>query len=152
MAKLELYSTAITSDCRWYSARSLVLASFYVNPPPTPGVRHGLFRVRDLRIAASRLRAADLLVLSENWYDTAFANELNGPLVDDPRRLIKTTPEAVAFYRSALAGSHPLLEPVTTLRPPTFMPELLLHRRGYGSFTQFVGDIAILRPKLTGSR
>ena len=97
--------------------------------------------------AAPRLRAADLLILSENWYDTAFANELNGPLVHDALRLIKTTPEAVSFHRSAIAGEHPFLEPVATLRPPTFMPELLLHRRVYGSFTQFVGDIVILRPR-----
>jgi hypothetical protein len=136
----------------WYAREqpSLVLASYYVNPPPTPGVRHGLFRVRDLGLAPSRLRAADLLILSENWYDTAFANELNGPLVHDAQRLIKTTPEAVAFYRAAIAGDHPLLEPVAMLRAPTFMPELWLHRRSYGSFTQFVGDIVILRPRFAG--
>ena len=120
-----------------------MLASYYVSPPPRSGASHGLFRVGDARGNATRLRRADALLLSENWYDTAFANELNGPLVHDPRRLIKTTPEAVRFYRRALAGDHPLLEPVARLRAPTFMPELLLHRAAYGSFTQFVGDIAI---------
>jgi hypothetical protein len=122
-----------------------VLTSFYVNPPPVPGVRRGLFRVADAQGGAYRLRAADLLILSENWYDTAFANELNGPLVHDPAHLIKTTPEAVAFYRQALTCEHPLLDIAAWLRPPTFMPELLLHRRIYGSFTQFVGDLVLLR-------
>ena len=65
--------------------------------------------------------------------------------MQDPARLIKTTPEAVSFYRQALTGEHPLLDIAAWLRPPTFMPELLLHRRLYGSFTKFVGDIVLLR-------
>ncbi len=132
---------------RWYAEHKpqRVLSSYYVNPPGTSGVRHRLFRVRDLvPVPAYGLRG-DTLILSENWYDTAFANELNGPLVHDARRLIKTTPEAVAFYRRVLAGEDPWLEPVARLRAPTFMPELLLHRATYGSFTQFVGDLVILR-------
>lgn len=131
----------------WYAEHrpARVLASYYVNPPPDSGARHRLFRIADTRASGAGLRRADTLILSENWYDTAFANELNGPLVDDPTRLIKTTPEAVDFYRLALAGEHPLLQPVAHMRAPTFMPELLLHRRAYGSFTQFVGDIVIFR-------
>ena len=131
----------------WYAQNrpAQVAASYYVSPPPGSGVRHRLFRVSDVRGSAARLRQADTLILSENWYDTAFANELNGPWVGDPARLIKTTPEAVAFYRRALADEHPLLRQVARLRAPTYMPELLLHRRTYGSFTQFVGDIVIFR-------
>jgi hypothetical protein len=131
----------------WYAEHTpqRVLASYYVNSPPGTGAQHRLFRVADTLGNAAGLRRADTVILSENWYDTAFANELNGPLVQDVSRLIKTTPEAARFYRQALAGEHPLLEKVTHLRAPTFMPELLLHRRYYGSFTQFVGDIVIFR-------
>jgi hypothetical protein len=131
----------------WYAGNQpqAVLASYYVNPPPGTGARHGLFRPEYARGNAERLRQADTVILSENWYDTAFANELNGPLVGDPRRLIKTRPEDVAFYRAALDDRHPHLQRVAQLRAPSFMPELLLHRAGYGSFTQFVGDLVIFR-------
>lgn len=135
----------------WYAqARpERVLASYYVNPPPTRGTRHALFRVRDQDNAFGGLerywRRADTLILSENWYDTAFPNELNGPLARDPAKLIKTTPKAVAFYRQALADEHPRLQKVAHFRAPTFMPELLVHRALYGSFTQFVGDIVVYR-------
>ena len=131
----------------WYAALGpkVVMSSFFVNPPPRTGAVQRLFRVSYTRGQATRLRLADTLVLSENWYDTAFANELNGPLVHNPSRLIKTTPEAVMFYRSAVADRHPHLEQVARLRAPTFMPELWLHRVAYGSFTQFVGDLLIFR-------
>ncbi len=131
----------------WYAQAQpgAILSSFYVNPPSAPGLRKGLLRVARSAPTARELAAADYVLLSENWYDTAFANELNGPLVNDPDRLIKTTPAASAFYRSALAGKHPMLRVEQHFRLPTFMPELLLHRVAYGSFTQFVGDIVVLK-------
>ncbi|MFT7287809.1 MAG: hypothetical protein ACI87W_001924 [Halieaceae bacterium] len=131
----------------WYASEQpgSVLASYYVNTPPATRARQGLFRVDDAQGPAQRLRRADYLILSENWYDTAFANELNGPLVGRPERLIKTTAQAVDFYRQALSGQHPLLEEVARFSAPTFMPELILHKRIYGSFTQLVGDIVIFR-------
>ena len=91
------------------------------------------------------LRQGDYLVMSENWYDTAFANELNGPLVNAPARLVKTKPEYTAFYRAALAGEHPLLVPEHSLPVKNFMPELVLHKAFYGTFQLFVGDLAIFR-------
>lgn len=129
----------------WYATHrpQRVLASFYVNPPPVSGAVHRLFRVAYAE--DRRLDWADTLILSENWYDTAFANELNGPLVHDTARLIKTTPQAVDFYRAAIADEHPRLQQVALIRAPDFMPELRLHREWYGSFTQFVGDIRVYR-------
>lgn len=104
----------------WYASNQpqAVLTSYYVNPPPGTGARHGLFRPDYGEGNAERLRQADTVILSENWYDTAFANELNGPLVGDPRRLIKTRPQDVAFYRAALGNRHPHLERVAQLRAP----------------------------------
>jgi hypothetical protein len=122
-----------------------VAVSFYVNPPPASGASHQLFRAAGPGGVEAGLHAAQLLILSENWYDTAFANELNGPLVRDPAHLIKTTPAAARFYRDALADDHPRLQELLRLRPPSVMPELLLHRAFYGSFTQFVGDLVIFR-------
>ena len=72
---------------------------------------------------------------------------MNGPLTHNVNRLIKTTPEKVAFYRAALTDSHPMLEKQAQFRAPVFMPELLFHRAIYGSFTQFVGDIVVYRVK-----
>ncbi|MEM6773409.1 MAG: phospholipid carrier-dependent glycosyltransferase [Pseudomonadota bacterium] len=124
---------------------AVVLSSYYVNPPPVPGLRRGLLSVARAAPSARELGVADYVLLSENWYDTAFANELNGPLVNNPDRLIKTTPAAVSFYRSALAGEHKLLSVEKRFRLPTYMPELLVHRFAYGSFTQFVGDLVVLK-------
>ena len=84
-------------------------------------------------------------VLSENWYDTAFANELNGPVVDNLDLLVKTTPEYATFYRQVLAGVHPYLEPHDEYLLSHFMPELRLHRHWYGNFQLFVGDIKVFR-------
>lgn len=144
----------LVSDYRYDPRRSLaswyaqhqpqrVLNSYYVNPPPASAAVHRLFRVP--YASDQRLAWADTVILSENWYDTAFANELNGPLVADTQHLIKTTPEAAAFYRAALAREHPRLEHLATLRAPTFMPELQAHHFFYGSFTQFVGDLQLFR-------
>jgi hypothetical protein len=133
----------------WYAREAPrgVLYTYYVNPPPGTAARHGLLDPQGLGLESPLPAAVDTLILSENWYDTAFANELNGPRVQDPERLIKTTKLSAAFYRRALADADPRLRVVERLEAPTFMPELLLHKRYYGSFTQFVGDIVILRPR-----
>ncbi|MEO0437015.1 MAG: hypothetical protein AAF098_08920 [Pseudomonadota bacterium] len=130
-----------------------LLSGFYANPPPAASVSRTLFRVPNLspESAAKTLDTVwtshpnALLILSENWYDTALPNELNGPIDDDPRKLIKTRPAAVDFHRRALNDEYPGLSLVEHLKAPTLMPELLLHHRWYGSFTQFVGDLVVLR-------
>ncbi|WOJ92257.1 hypothetical protein R0135_10710 [Congregibacter variabilis] len=129
----------------WYAEQrpSMVLASYYVSPPRASGVRHGLFRPTYALSNSPQLQQADAVILSENWYDTAFANELNGPLANDPAHLIKTTAQEARFYRQATSDEHPLLRLQAHYRAPSFMPELLLHYVAYGSFTQFVGDIMI---------
>jgi hypothetical protein len=131
----------------WYRQHpdSRVYFSYYVNPPPESGARSRLFHPEYASGDATELKRARYLVLSENWYDTAFANELNGPLATDLTRLVKTTPEYARFYRDALAGRHPLLVQERLLDVDNFMPELLLHRRFYGTFQLFVGDIRIFR-------
>jgi hypothetical protein len=120
--------------------------SYYVNPPPE-AVRGAarLFRPEYAFGDAAALQQAGYLILSENWYDTAFANELNGPVVSHLDRLVKTTPEYARFYRDALAGRHPNLILEESFDVTNFMPELLLHRWLYGTFQLFVGDIRILR-------
>lgn len=131
----------------WYAEhpQARVFYSYYVSPPVAALDRSRLFRPEYAQGDAEILRRADYLVLSENWYDTAFANELNGPLVHDPSRLIKTRPEYVAFYRDALAGRHPHLVEESVIPVTDFMPELTLHRKFYGGFPLFVGDLRIFR-------
>ncbi|MEM6544588.1 MAG: hypothetical protein AAF680_06775, partial [Pseudomonadota bacterium] len=132
-----------------------VLNGFYVNPPPAPSVPQALFRLPNVSQAAFTDALGSLwaehpnalLLLSENWYDTAFPNELNGPLSKVPQKLIKTRPAAVDFHRRVLNNEYPGLTLVEKLSPFTFMPELLLHYRWYGSFTQFVGDLLVVRVK-----
>lgn len=133
----------------WYAEQrpSMVLASYYVSPPSGSGVRHGLFRPTYAMSNSPQLQQADAVILSENWYDTAFANELNGPWVKNPAHLIKTTPQAARFYRQAVSDEHPALRLQAHYRAPSFMPELLLHYAAYGSFTQFVGDIMIFEAR-----
>ena len=132
---------------QWYAEHpdARVFYSFYVNPPVGTGAGNRLFRPEYAAADAAALRQANYLILSENWYDTAFANELNGPLVGDPARLVKTRPEYARFYRDALAGRHPHLVQEQYLPVENFMPELLLHRRLYGTFQLFVGDLRIFR-------
>lgn len=132
---------------QWYDEREprRVLASFYVNPPADSGARHALFRADLARYGAAGLGGAGYLILSENWYDTAFANELNGPLVGDLARLVKTTPGRARFYRRALAGQVDYLSLERALPVRNFMPELRLHKRWYGTFQLFVGDILVYR-------
>ncbi|MEP5569063.1 MAG: hypothetical protein ABJN62_14590 [Halioglobus sp.] len=129
----------------WYQqhSESAMFTSFYVSPPA--GLRAALFRPEYAAGEAEQLKQADFLVLSENWYDTAFANELNGPLVSDLEKLVKTKPEYAAFYRRALSGKHPLLEPAQAFDLMHFMPELLLHKQWYGNFQLFVGDVKVFR-------
>ena len=67
------------------------------------------------------------------------------PLVGNPQRLVKTTPEYTAFYRAALAGQHPLLEMEQEFDLHHFMPEMLVHRAVYGNVQLFVGDLKIFR-------
>jgi len=131
----------------WYRAHAQdnIFYSFYVNPPPQLSRNSLLFQPEYAFGDAQQLRQAQYLILSESWYDTAFANELNGPLVNSPRRLIKTRPEYVQFYRQVVADRHPLLREETVYALHNFMPELILHRMFYGSFQMFVGDIRIYR-------
>lgn len=128
----------------WFAANpgAAVLASYYVSPPPGSATRLFLPSVAD---DARVLDSADYLVLSENWYDTAFANELNGPRVDSLESLVKTTPAYANFYRQALAGEHPRLELVREIDIVNYMPELQLHEQFYGNFPLFVGDLRIFR-------
>jgi len=129
---------------QWYRDHpgARVFYSYYVNPPAG---QNRLFRPEYAAGDAAVLRQGDYLILSENWYDTAFANELNGPLTDDLSRLVKTRPEYTQFYRNALAGRDPHLQLEQVLALRNFMPELLLHRRFYGTFQLFVGDLQIFR-------
>ncbi len=132
---------------QWYRdhPQALVLYSYYVNPPAVAAANSRLFRPEYAAGDARLLRRAQYLVLSENWYDTAFANELNGPLVGDLSRLVKTRPEYARFYRDALAGRYPYLAGEQLIPVDNFMPELLLHRWFYGTFELFVGDLRIFR-------
>lgn len=125
--------------------QSRVFTSFYVSPPNSMARNSRLFQPEYAAGDATILRQAQYLVLSENWYDTAFANELNGPLVNDLERLIKTKPEYATFYRQALAGEHRHLKLEQAMDLQHFMPELLLHRLWYGNFQLFVGDLKVFR-------
>ncbi|GAB5413768.1 MAG: hypothetical protein Cons2KO_13710 [Congregibacter sp.] len=133
----------------WYASHEprRVLTTYYVNAPAQAGARHRLLRPTSAQRMDAQLQWADTVILSENWYDTAFANELNGPFAADTSRLIKTSVGAAEFYRTALADRHPYLRVIERLSPPRFMPEMNLHYALYGSFTQFVGDIVILEPR-----
>jgi hypothetical protein len=131
---------------QWYDDKQpeRIFHSFYVNPP-AQGAAHQLFRPEYASGDAAVLRQAQYLILSENWYDTAFANELNGPLTGNLDRLIKTRPDYALFYREALSGSHPSLQIEEAIDVHNFMPELVLHKVFYGTFQTFVGDIKIMR-------
>lgn len=130
---------------QWYAehAHDQVLVSYYVSPPPQSMAQSHFFRPEYAFGSGQLLKRADYLILSENWYDTAFANELNGPVTNAPARLIKTTPEYAAFYRETLMGNHPDLKVVQAIDVQNFMPELVVHKWFYGTFQMFVGDIKI---------
>ncbi len=130
---------------QWYTEHpdSNVFFGFYVNPPMSAMQRSQFFKPEYAFGDAASLHAGDYLVLSENWYDTAFANELNGPRIDRVDRLIKTKPAYTRFYRRALAGQDPNLQLDKGIDVPNYMPELLVHRWLYGNFHLFVGDLKI---------
>ena len=130
----------------WYEENQpeRVFHSFYVNPPAGRAA-HRLFSPEFAQGDAAMLRQAQYLILSENWYDTAFPNELNGAITNRLDRLIKTRPDYALFYRQALSGSYPALRMEAELDVSNFMPELVLHKLAYGTFQTFVGDLKILR-------
>ena len=130
---------------QWYKAHpaARVFISYYVSPSPEGMAQSKFFRPEYAFGVAQTLKQANYLILSENWYDTTFANELNGPITSFPERLVKTKPEYVAFYRSTLAGKHANLQLERAINVRNFMPELLLHKQFYGTFQMFVGDIKI---------
>jgi hypothetical protein len=132
---------------QWYAEndKARVFFTYYVSPPQQSARNSRLFRPEYALGDGAMLRQAQYLILSENWYDTAFANELNGPVVSAPARLVKTKPAYAQFYRDALAGRHPNLELERAIDVTNFMPELMLHRWLYGTFQLFVGDIRIFR-------
>lgn len=132
---------------QWYAKHPTdrVFISYYVSPSPAGMRQSQFFRPEYAFGDAQTLKQANYLILSENWYDTAFANELNGPLIAVPERLIKTKPEYVEFYRNTLSGKNPALELERAIDVQNFMPELLLHKWLYGTFQMFVGDIKIYR-------
>lgn len=132
---------------QWYTEHldSNVFFGFYVNPPMSAMQRSQFFKPEYSFGDAADLLVGDYLVLSENWYDTAFANELNGPSIDRLDRLIKTKPAYTRFYRRTLAGQHPHLQLDKSIDVSNYMPELLVHRWLYGNFHLFVGDLKIYR-------
>jgi hypothetical protein len=122
-----------------------VYTTYYVVPPRS-ATRTALFRMDSyVRYGRRYLAAADYLILSENWYDTSYANELNGPIAWNPEWLIKTKPEYVVAYRKILSGQDPNLELEAEFNLTHFTPEFLIHRWLYGSFQLFVGDLRIYR-------
>ncbi len=131
----------------WYEdhPQDRVFFSYFVSPPEKATAQSKLFSPEYAFGKAEKLKYANYLILSENWYDTAFANELNGPVINYPERLIKTRPEYVAFYREVLAGTHPNLKLEKAIDVQNFMPELRLHKWLYGTFQMFVGDIKIYK-------
>ena len=131
----------------WYAEHpdAKVWLSYYVSPAPKAMRRSNFFIPEYAFGDANNLRQGSHLILSENWYDTAFANELNGPVTSYPDRLVKTRPAYAEFYRAALENRHPHLELERAIDVQNFMPELVLHRAFYGTFQMFVGDIKIFR-------
>ena len=131
----------------WYEQHpnARIFTTFYANPPPNLKSRPILFKEEYALGDDKKVLLGQFLVLSENWYDTAFANELNGPLIENPEHLIKTRPQYVYLYRDILSDSHPNLELVSEFNVQNFMPELVLHKMFYGTFQKFVGDLKIYK-------
>ena len=124
-----------------------LLFSYYAVPPRL-GAGTAVFKMGTyLSWGAPYLQRADYVILSENWYDTAFPNELNGPIAWNPEWLIKTTPEYALAYRKILAGTAPNLELETEFTLHHFTPEFIVHRYFYGTFQQFIGDVKVFRVK-----
>jgi hypothetical protein len=131
----------------WYDETSpaRIFTTYYVSPPPGLSPNPILFQPEYILNEPAKLKLGHFLVLSENWYDTAFAQELNGPIVTNLGRLVKTKPQYVRLYREILAGSHPNLKLEREYDVENFMPELILHKQFYGTFQKFVGDLKIFR-------
>jgi hypothetical protein len=121
-----------------------VLSTFYVSPPKS--LKSRIFNA-DQYLAQGQqyLQQAQYVVLSENWYDTAFTNELTGPFSSNPEWAIRTKPEYVVMYRHMLANIDPNLELEAEFDMQHFMPEFLIHRRFYGPFQRFIGDVKVLK-------
>jgi hypothetical protein len=133
----------------WYyqAQPERVFMSYFVNPPAIYAHAHQLFTPEYAQGDAGTLRQAQYLILSENWYDTAFRNEMNGPMVGDLAKLLGTKPEYARFYRQAVADQHPYLSLEQKFPVVNYMPELVLHKWLYGTFQMFVGDVLIFRVK-----
>jgi len=130
----------------WYQSHpgARALCTYYVVPPQ--GMRWGLFDMGKYQTLGQRyLREADYVILSENWYDTSFANELNGPIVWNPAWNVLTKPEYVIGYRLILMGWDPNLTLEAEFDLRHFTPEFLVHRYFYGSFQLFIGDLKVFR-------
>ncbi|TDG11625.1 hypothetical protein E2F43_18100 [Seongchinamella unica] len=145
--ELDFHQDTRRQAVHWYQqhAGAKVFHTFYASPPPFHRPSPVLFKEEYAMGDASVLRQGDYLVLSENWYETAQAQELNGFRVTNLERLVKTTPERAALYRQILAGRHPDLTLVQDYTVSNFMPELVLHKVYYGTFQKFVGDLKIYR-------
>ena len=131
----------------WYSEhpQSRLFTTYYVSPPPKISPPPILFKPEYAMGEATQLKLGQYLILSENWYDTAYPQELNGPFVNNLDRLVKTTPRYARLYRQVLAGDHPNLHLEGEYNVQNFMPELVLHKQFYGTFQKFVGDLKIFR-------
>jgi hypothetical protein len=132
----------------WYQSHPGVrtLCTYYVVPPP--GMKAALFDMEKYsRLGPSYLSGTDFVILSENWYDTSFPNELNGPIAWNPEWLVLTQPLYAFVYRLMLAGGHPNLTLEAEFNLRHFTPEFLVHRYFYGSFQLFIGDLKIFRVK-----
>ncbi len=130
----------------WYQNQGSprIYFTYYVVPPRS--ARAALFNMEAyIRNGSTYLRPAKYVILSENWYDTSFPNELNGPIAWDPSGLIKTTPEYALAYRKILSGRDPNLQLAAEFDLVHFMPEFMIHRFFYGSFQLFIGDLKIYR-------
>jgi hypothetical protein len=131
----------------WYdqNPNMRIFTTFYVSPPPNLSPGPILFKPEYAMGNAEQLKLGQFLVLSENWYDTAFPQELNGPFTDNLDQLIKTKPAYARLYRQILAGEHPNLKLEKEYTVQNFMPELVLHKQLYGTFQKFVGDMKVFR-------
>jgi hypothetical protein len=131
----------------WYEQNSgaRIFASYYVSPPPNLPGGVILFKPEYAAGDAAKLKLGQFLILSENWYSTSFAQELNGPFVGNVDRLVRTQPAMAPIYRQILAEKHPNLTLEHEYNIHNFMPELILHKQFYGTFQEFVGDLKVFR-------
>lgn len=145
--ELDFHQDTRRQAAKWYQQHpgARVFTNFYVSPPPFHQPPPVLFKEEYAMGNAETLKQGSYLILSENWYETAQAQELNGFRVNNLERLVKTTPERAALYRQILAGQHPNLTLAQEYTVANFMPELLLHKAYYGTFQKFLGDLKIYR-------